>query len=147
MRLLSLTQPWATLLALGQKRFDTRCWSTSYRGMVAIHAAESFPREERALCDVWPFNKYITSAKSLPLGCILAVGQLQGVFTTGHIVKKLLLRDSKADKEELRFGDYSDGRFAWGFVDVRPLRQPVPCRGAFGLTWLDPATEELVTKF
>ena len=29
---LSLTQPWATLVAMGAKRIETRSWATSYRG-------------------------------------------------------------------------------------------------------------------
>jgi hypothetical protein len=31
---------------------------------------------------------------------------------------------------ETAFGDFSDGRFAWLPVDMRLLRQPIPCRGA-----------------
>ena len=38
MKLISLWEPWATLLATGQKRIETRSWSTDYRGPVAIHA-------------------------------------------------------------------------------------------------------------
>jgi hypothetical protein len=47
---ISLTQPWATLLAGGEKRQETRSWSTSVRGFVAIHAAQTFPRQCRELC-------------------------------------------------------------------------------------------------
>jgi hypothetical protein len=37
---LTLTQPWATLVAVGAKRVDTRDWDTDYRGPLAIHAAK-----------------------------------------------------------------------------------------------------------
>lgn len=40
MKGLSLTQPWATLVAIGAKRIETRIWATSYRGPLAIHAAK-----------------------------------------------------------------------------------------------------------
>lgn len=40
---LTLTQPWATLVALGEKHYETRSWDTGYRGLVAIHAAKKFP--------------------------------------------------------------------------------------------------------
>lgn len=40
MRCISLHQPWASLIALGAKRIETRSWDTSYRGPLAIHAAK-----------------------------------------------------------------------------------------------------------
>ncbi len=39
MKALTVWQPWATLVAIGAKRIETRSWSTSYRGPLAIHAA------------------------------------------------------------------------------------------------------------
>lgn len=43
MKALTVHQPWATLIAIGAKRLETRSWSTSYRGPLAIHAAKSRP--------------------------------------------------------------------------------------------------------
>jgi activating signal cointegrator 1 len=39
MKVLTLHQPWASLVALGVKTIETRSWSTKYRGPLAIHAA------------------------------------------------------------------------------------------------------------
>lgn len=39
MRGLTLTQPWAQLVAADAKRIETRSWRTHYRGPLAIHAA------------------------------------------------------------------------------------------------------------
>jgi activating signal cointegrator 1 len=36
---LTLWQPWASLISLGVKSIETRSWSTQYRGPLAIHAA------------------------------------------------------------------------------------------------------------
>lgn len=41
MKALSLWQPWASLVAIGAKTIETRSWSTSYRGPLAIHAAKT----------------------------------------------------------------------------------------------------------
>jgi hypothetical protein len=38
MRILTLTQPWATMVALGVKRIETRAWSTRYRGALGLFA-------------------------------------------------------------------------------------------------------------
>ena len=43
MKALSLTQPWAELVVLGEKQWETRSWRTSHRGRIAIHAAKKFP--------------------------------------------------------------------------------------------------------
>lgn len=40
---LTLHQPWATLIALGVKTIETRSWSTKYRGPIAIHAGTKRP--------------------------------------------------------------------------------------------------------
>lgn len=47
MKALSLTQPWATLVATGAKQIETRSWSTKYRGPLYIHAAKGFPAYAR----------------------------------------------------------------------------------------------------
>lgn len=44
-KMLTLHQPWASLVAVGRKRIETRSWSTSYRGPLAIHAAKRPPRD------------------------------------------------------------------------------------------------------
>jgi len=43
MKALTLWQPWASLIAVGAKRIETRSWSTKYRGPLAIHAAARKP--------------------------------------------------------------------------------------------------------
>lgn len=42
-RVLTIRQPWATLIALSVKRIETRPMSTSYRGPVLIHAGAHKP--------------------------------------------------------------------------------------------------------
>jgi hypothetical protein len=76
MLLLTLTQPWATLVALGEKRIETRSWAPHAGAdgeLIAVHAAKTFgglrgirlPGSSRnlplsvdglaSLCDRWPF--------------------------------------------------------------------------------------------
>jgi len=51
MKALSLWQPWASAIALGSKRIETRGWATSYRGPLAIHAAKRCVKGELADMD------------------------------------------------------------------------------------------------
>ncbi len=39
MKALTIHQPWASLIADGDKTIETRVWTTKYRGPLAIHAS------------------------------------------------------------------------------------------------------------
>jgi hypothetical protein len=123
MRIISLTQPWATAVAIGLKEWETRSWSTQLRGDVGIHAAKSFPGYARE------FAEEEQAAGRLPevllLGEVIAVGKLVDCKRTEEV------RPLISQIEEL-YGDYSCGRFAFKFEDMRQLKQPVPARGALG---------------
>src|SRR3990172_886587 len=148
MKALPLTQPWATLMALGKKHYETRSWSTNYRGLVAITASCGFPRACRELCDIFPFNQYVPDPDILPRGKIVAVGELFHVHSTEVIAKDLrgqaVFFKSGGYLEELQFGDYSPGRFAWKFINIQPLKTPVDVCGNLGLWNLDEETEKMV---
>lgn len=46
MKVLSLTEPYATLIKIGKKQVETRSWKTSYRGELYIHASRTkIPKE------------------------------------------------------------------------------------------------------
>lgn len=129
MKAITLTQPWATLVAIGAKKIETRSWATDYRGPLAIHAAKGFPGWAKDLVWTEPFYSSLPETKApldLPLGCIVAVCRL---------VDCRKIRD-KADEPpypEVCFGDYTPGRYAWILEDVRPVNPPIPARGALGL--------------
>jgi hypothetical protein len=37
MKVITIIQPWATLIAINEKRFETRSWATKYRGPLATN--------------------------------------------------------------------------------------------------------------
>ena len=122
-----LTQPWATLMAIGTKQVETRSWSTTFRGPLGIHAAASFPKECRALCYRPPFARALAQAgynapDDLPLGQVLAVTEVYDCQPTQDIRELLTW-------EERQFGDYTAGRYGWLTRGVRRLREPFPLRG------------------
>jgi hypothetical protein len=45
MKCISLHQPWASLVVVGAKRYETRHWSTAVRGQILIHAAKKWNRD------------------------------------------------------------------------------------------------------
>jgi hypothetical protein len=125
-KVLTLTQPWASLVALGHKRVETRSWrpSRSKYGVIAIHAAKGYPKRAREFA----LTEYLVGRlpERVPLGAIVAVAVLAKCERTedvGRTVSAL----------ECHLGDFSRGRWAWFLEDVHTLSEPVPCRGALGL--------------
>jgi hypothetical protein len=137
MKALSVMQPWATLIGLGAKRIETRSWSTSYRGPLAIHASgrmsreaamslrEPHIREALAAGGYHPGSGPASNQFRLPLGKVIAVVTLVDVQ---HIMP-----GNVPSEPERSFGDYTPGRFAWSLQDVRLLPEPVDAKGALGL--------------
>lgn len=141
MRILSLWQPWATLMANGDKRVETRSWSTPYRGPVALHAARKWNRELEMLAQSQPFQQCLGDLHldPLPLGAILAVGKLVDVapMSVERRGESVFERwPSLFTAKELAFGNYEPGRFAWIFDEVRPLEKPLPWKGSQGFPGL-----------
>lgn len=156
MRAITLTQPWATLVAIGAKRIETRSWQTSYCGPLAIHAGASLKPVGglQGLAEIVcssPFWEVLTGAgycgphpRQPELGAIVAVATLAGCVPIGAPPTAYALHDGLTVKswpfteQEREFGDYTPGRWAWLLADVRRLPEPVPCKGALGL-WTVPA--------
>ncbi len=140
MKGLSLTQPWASLVARGVKRVETRSWSTHYRGPLAIYAAKSFPPDCQAFAERCAILGLTPCA--LPLGAIVAIATLAGCRNTEDVRHQL-------SPLEHHLGDYADGRYAWFLTDIHVLESPIAARhvradgseqpgGALGL-WRLPA--------
>lgn len=149
MKALSLTQPWATLIAVGAKTIETRSWSTPYRGPLAIHASKAMPPDCRAFAYADPAGQVLNDAgillggdcAALPRGAIIATARLLDVVGTNDVMDDVM---ELACEHELAFGDYTPGRFAWILTDVVALPEPIPCKGALGLWTVPPETADAV---
>jgi hypothetical protein len=144
MKALTLTQPWASLVALGCKRIETRSWYTMYTGVVCIHAAKGFPKDARYVVSESPFQQALCEklgrtpvlATDLPISQIIAVATLTGCMTfvaeTPDFIRDLSKR-GELPPNEVDFGDFAAGRYGFMLDDVIPLDQPIQVRGALGL--------------
>ena len=156
MKALTLTQPWATLVAIGAKRIETRSWATSYRGPLAIHAAKGLGpvggrKGLHSLCGDHPFcdvllpagyNAMRMPAWGLPLGAIVATCELIGCQMIGVLPDETpayMAYDEwppvlqAIQDPERSFGLYTPGRFAWLLDDITALPEPIPAKGALSL--------------
>lgn len=138
MRALSLYQPWASLVCMGLKKTETRSWQTSYRGLLAIHAARAWTPDQREAMDRFRglFEGY--SFDGLPRGkCVLAVAELVDCYRFGP-------NERGVDEADFHCGDFAEGRYGWRLKNVRPLRSPLELNGQRGLWVLSQETAEQV---
>lgn len=131
-----MTQPWASLVALGEKRIETRSWRTKYRGILAIHAAMGFPGWARLECFKPPFSTILAShdlsPDNVPRGRVICLTSLEDCVPTEEAREAWCYYSEMAHEE--RFGDYSDGRFAWILGTIRAVFEPgLYAKGHLGL--------------
>ncbi len=163
LKVISLWEPWSSLLAHGHKKIETRGWSTDFRGEVAIHSTKGgLSQEELFLtCADGPFRAALEGlgifrfgmscpqlARAFPRGHIIAVGALVDCCPTESdiCVPGIFDDHPKLNTEQERaFGDYSPGRYGLVFENVTLLQEPVPFKSRQGkLLDLDFETERKV---
>jgi activating signal cointegrator 1 len=139
MKAITLTNPWATLVAIGEKRIETRSWSTPYRGPIAIHAAKDFPAECRALTRDEPFLSalYVRHGRLTnnlwTLGGVVATARLTDVQYIASLNDVRYLLDRYGAQDEYAFGNFQPGRYAWLLDHVEPLPKPIHAKGMLGV--------------
>jgi hypothetical protein len=132
MKVISIIQPWATLIALGEKKFETRSWATKYRGELGIHASKKVDKD---ICLNEPFKSVLAkhgyTTDNLPTGAIIAISTLSDCLeVTAEDYKRAELANCKhvVTGKEYEFGLYEEGRYAWELTDVKRI-EPIPAKG------------------
>ena len=118
---LTICQPYAELIARGEKVVENRTWPTAYRGPLAIHAGKS-----RAWLDASDEEKY----RNMAFVAIVATADLVACLP------RLYPADPYNWPDRWRhLADHAHANGPWCFVleNVRRLAAPVPCRGMLGL--------------
>ena len=64
MKVITIKQPFATLIAEGLKEYEFRTWKTKYRGEILIHAGKGVDKEA--------MKRYEHLKLEYPQGCIIA---------------------------------------------------------------------------
>jgi len=135
MRALSIMQPWCSAIAFGGKRVENRTWRAppwAIGTMIAIHASRKPDIAARPPSgESWPEHR-------MHLGALIAVAALSGCHlspdfggtcgATRPLCSPWAVRD----------------QYHWLLENVRPLAEPVPCRGALGLWRLPEDVEQAV---
>lgn len=136
---LTLLQPWATLVAIQEKRYETRSWAPP-RGVtrIALHSAKRVS-EKPAPPNRSVFS-HVLQDHVIPLGCILGVFDIVDVIQTNGSSLRYGAR------YEFEFGDYTPGRFAWRLKPVLICVPPIYCNGFQKLWKLQPEIERALQQ-
>lgn len=153
-KIITLWQPWASLVALELKRYETRHWETNYRGKIAIHAAKRH---------IDPDGKYViqqvhnlTGGKAprirgdYPLGAIVAIADLTDCLKMNpdygfRQLPGFISLDTPSVLENA-VGDWKSGRYAWKLENIIALPEPIPYRGSQGIGNVSEEVQEQIRK-
>lgn len=127
MKVLSLTEPFATLILNGKKCIETRSWKTTYRGELYIHASMTkISKQDKNNIELMNLIK----GKELNYSDIICKCKLVDcIYMTEEYVNKM----KKDNYEEYICGIYSKGRYAWVLEDITPLETFISAKGQLGL--------------
>lgn len=123
MKVITIKQPWATLIAEGLKEYEFRTWNTKYRGDILIHAGKSVDKTaiERFKC----YNlKY-------PTGCIIAKAVLtDSVPVDENFVKTVGPKNSLVYRGIINKGNWQG--YGFKMENVKKI-MPIDINGKLGL--------------
>lgn len=130
---ITLRQPYASLVAYGVKRIETRSWSTEFRGSLLIHAGVSMGLDPvggwRVVIDGRVPTIVHEDGEVLDclLGAHVASVRLADVVPASDVLVTADLTD------QLPLGNFGPGQFAWLLDSLQRFDEPVHERGRQGL--------------
>ena len=122
MKVLTIKQPWATLIMQGDKRFEFRSWQTKYRGELLIHAGKGIDKEA-----VKRLAKYLP--ENLPSGKILGKVKLVDCIKMSPEFKEMLLKENKDIYTKSSF----EKNYGWQVTDIEGFKVPIEAKGHLSL--------------
>ena len=122
MKVLTIKQPWATLIMQGYKRFEFRSWQTEYRGDLLIHAGKGIDKEA-----IKRLEKYLP--EELPFGKILGKVTLVDCIKMSPEFKERLLKENRDIYTKSSFQE----NYGWQMDNVQVFEEPIEAKGHLSL--------------
>lgn len=127
MKVLSIKEPFATLIKNKKKHIETRSWKTNYRGEIYIHA--SLTKIGNSI-DGRIELIHLISNDEMNYGNIICKCQLVDCI---EMTEEYINKIKNEEPQEFICGQYSSGRYAWILKNIEPLIKPIPARGQLGI--------------
>ena len=120
MKVLTLKQPWATLVAEGIKKYEFRSWKINYRGKVLIHAGVGIDKEE--------MEKFKNMNLEFPSRRILAEVEIEDCLELDDNLNKKIINENN-----IAYGSKHRTGYAWKLKNVKKLDINKEVNGKLGL--------------
>lgn len=124
LKAITVSQPFASLIADGSKFVENRIWETKYRGLIAIHAGQG--------------KQYLSKSEleKYPTGCVIAIAELTACVMLEQIEDMDATatgRWSLIPGSGRKWGDvanhyHTEGPWCWILENVEPIK-PIPAKG------------------
>jgi hypothetical protein len=122
MKVLTIRQPWATLIMLGVKKYEFRSWNTKFRGEFLIHAGKGIDKEA-----LNRLSKYLPDEK-LPQGKIIGKATLTDCIAMNEEFAKEL-----ANENNDIYTTHSFSRnYAFKLENIEKFEKPIDAKGQLG---------------
>ena len=121
MKVLTIKQPWASLIINGHKLYEFRSWKTNYRGKILIHAGLSFQKKVN--------DKFEYLNLEYIYGAIIGEANLVDCILIDKDFNNYLFNE---DSFIYGFGSHI-GAYAWKLDNIIKYDNPIYCKGKLGL--------------
>ena len=127
MKVITIKQPCATLIAEGLKEYEFRTWNTKYRGDILIHAGKTIDKKA--------IERFKSYKFEYPTGCIIAKAILaDSIYVDDDFVKKVGPTNPLVYKGIIEKSDWEG--YGFKLEEVKKIK-PIYIKGQLGLWCYD----------
>lgn len=121
MKVITIKEPWASLIISGYKKYEFRSWKTNYRGKILIHAGLSIEKDSLEKFKQYnlEYSKGAIIGEATLTDCILVDDQFEDEL---YKINPLVYGKSKHKRN-----------YAWKLENVIRYDEPIYCKGKLGL--------------
>lgn len=123
MKVITIKQPWTTLIAKGYKEYEFRTWKTKYRGDILIHAGKGIDKKA--------MSRFENLNLECPKGCIIAKAKITDcIYVDDKFVRDVVPKNPEVYKELINKDNWN----VYGFKieDVEEI-EPIQINGKLSL--------------
>lgn len=133
MKVITIKQPWATLIAEGLKEYEFRTWKTKYRGSILIHAGKGIDKKA--------MERFKSLNLEYPVGQIIAKADITDCIKVDDRLREVLAKKDPIVYKGLINKDDWDG-YGFKLENVEKI-EPIKINGKLSL-WDYDYKEELI---
>ena len=121
MKVLTIREPWASLIINDYKKYEFRSWKTNYRGKILIHTSQKIEKEMLSR-----FKDYKLNCVS---GSIIGEAELTDCILVDEEFNQNL---RKIDNVVYGKSNHVE-KYAWKLENIKKYDKPIPMKGKLGL--------------